>query len=184
MVNTGRPSAACETCKARRIKCDAASPKCSQCIKSRRTCLGYRARPWTAYQAPNRRRHVLNDGQHGLPVAGVRHLQLSRPFCVRKLAANFTKNFSLPGAFAGFVAELEGGLKNESRGPLLYRIVYVFNDVYESLSSLVQSREERIQLHQRYQHALSEVRGALGVPKRSRALRGAVFLLAVLEVWA
>lgn len=41
MVNTGKRSLACETCKRRRIKCDATTPVCQQCVKSRKPCLGY-----------------------------------------------------------------------------------------------------------------------------------------------
>ncbi|PTB45247.1 hypothetical protein M441DRAFT_64920 [Trichoderma asperellum CBS 433.97] len=40
MVNTGKPSMACATCKTRRIKCDRLQPECSQCIRSGWTCPG------------------------------------------------------------------------------------------------------------------------------------------------
>jgi len=41
MVNYG-VSQACLTCKKRRIKCDEQKPNCRRCIKSKRTCLGYK----------------------------------------------------------------------------------------------------------------------------------------------
>ncbi|RSM10761.1 hypothetical protein CEP52_003407 [Fusarium oligoseptatum] len=41
MVNTGKPSRACATCKKRKIKCDLLSPACSQCIKSGWKCPGF-----------------------------------------------------------------------------------------------------------------------------------------------
>ncbi|KAH8429329.1 Zn(II)2Cys6 transcription factor domain-containing protein [Aspergillus melleus] len=36
------PSAGCQTCKSRRIKCDGTLPVCQRCIKSRRECYGMR----------------------------------------------------------------------------------------------------------------------------------------------
>ncbi|KAL8797390.1 MAG: hypothetical protein Q9195_000545 [Heterodermia aff. obscurata] len=41
MVYGGKPSAGCLNCKRRKIKCDEGRPVCNQCIKSKRTCLGY-----------------------------------------------------------------------------------------------------------------------------------------------
>lgn len=41
MVNTGKPSGACGTCRERRIKCDEAKPVCLKCTRSGRTCSGY-----------------------------------------------------------------------------------------------------------------------------------------------
>ncbi|UPK90449.1 hypothetical protein LCI18_001384 [Fusarium solani-melongenae] len=41
MVNTGKPSRACATCKKRKIKCDLLSPACSQCTKSGWKCPGF-----------------------------------------------------------------------------------------------------------------------------------------------
>ncbi|KAK9449912.1 fungal-specific transcription factor domain-containing protein [Limtongia smithiae] len=40
-----RTRTGCMTCRKRRIKCDENKPKCSNCIKSRRTCEGYVQRP-------------------------------------------------------------------------------------------------------------------------------------------
>ncbi|KUJ23718.1 uncharacterized protein LY89DRAFT_603906 [Mollisia scopiformis] len=42
MVNTGKPSQGCGTCRARRIKCDERKPTCFRCQKSKRECTGYR----------------------------------------------------------------------------------------------------------------------------------------------
>ncbi|KAI0409370.1 hypothetical protein F4802DRAFT_593646 [Xylaria palmicola] len=42
MVYCGRPSRACQMCKARRIKCDETKPTCIRCVKSRRKCPGYK----------------------------------------------------------------------------------------------------------------------------------------------
>ncbi|KAL3428328.1 C6 zinc finger domain-containing protein [Phlyctema vagabunda] len=41
MVNVGRPSQGCFTCKQRRVKCDAAKPYCQRCTTSKRQCAGY-----------------------------------------------------------------------------------------------------------------------------------------------
>ncbi|KAL2205657.1 hypothetical protein CC79DRAFT_1275371 [Sarocladium strictum] len=41
MVNTGRPSKGCATCKKRKIKCDEDSPACLQCKLAGWTCPGY-----------------------------------------------------------------------------------------------------------------------------------------------
>ncbi|KAF2806210.1 uncharacterized protein BDZ99DRAFT_573794 [Mytilinidion resinicola] len=38
----GLPSKACSPCRGRRIKCDLSTPACSQCVRSHRTCFGYR----------------------------------------------------------------------------------------------------------------------------------------------
>ncbi|KAF4634198.1 hypothetical protein G7Y89_g3903 [Cudoniella acicularis] len=37
------PSAGCQTCKLRRVKCDETQPVCQRCIKAKRTCVGMRA---------------------------------------------------------------------------------------------------------------------------------------------
>ncbi|KAK5732023.1 hypothetical protein LTR17_010859 [Elasticomyces elasticus] len=42
MVNTGKPSSGCFTCRSRRVKCDGVRPSCLRCQKLRRTCQGYR----------------------------------------------------------------------------------------------------------------------------------------------
>ncbi|KAF7592262.1 hypothetical protein BBP40_000464 [Aspergillus hancockii] len=44
MVYRGKPSPACEPCRARRSKmqCDQRRPSCSQCIRTKRDCSGYR----------------------------------------------------------------------------------------------------------------------------------------------
>ncbi|QYS96902.1 Zn2Cys6 [Trichoderma simmonsii] len=41
MVNTGKPSMACATCKLRRTRCDQQRPACSQCRKSGWVCPGF-----------------------------------------------------------------------------------------------------------------------------------------------
>ncbi|KAF2188032.1 C6 zinc finger protein [Zopfia rhizophila CBS 207.26] len=42
MVYCGKPSRACENCRKLHVKCDERRPECSQCMKMKRTCLGYR----------------------------------------------------------------------------------------------------------------------------------------------
>ncbi|KAL2851988.1 hypothetical protein BJY01DRAFT_104234 [Aspergillus pseudoustus] len=42
MVHRGRLSAACKPCRSRRLKCDQKKPSCSQCIRGKRECGGYR----------------------------------------------------------------------------------------------------------------------------------------------
>ncbi|KAI1161687.1 hypothetical protein F5B18DRAFT_627264 [Nemania serpens] len=42
MAYRGRPSAACERCRSRRMKCDHGVPSCTQCIRARADCPGYR----------------------------------------------------------------------------------------------------------------------------------------------
>ncbi|KAF2802843.1 uncharacterized protein BDZ99DRAFT_576696 [Mytilinidion resinicola] len=42
MVFRGRPSKACERCRARRLKCDLQTPTCSQCVRASVACSGYR----------------------------------------------------------------------------------------------------------------------------------------------
>ncbi|KAF6232100.1 hypothetical protein HO173_009694 [Letharia columbiana] len=44
MVYQGKPSAGCQNCRKRKIKCDEAVPACSQCINTKRQCPGYLAR--------------------------------------------------------------------------------------------------------------------------------------------
>ncbi|KAH7359390.1 hypothetical protein B0T11DRAFT_286256 [Plectosphaerella cucumerina] len=46
MVNTGRPSRGCTSCKERKVKCDEQKPSCSRCIRLKITCAGY-ADSWT-----------------------------------------------------------------------------------------------------------------------------------------
>lgn len=40
MVNTGRPSRGCQTCKDKRIKCDLGQPECNRCLRTGRKCPG------------------------------------------------------------------------------------------------------------------------------------------------
>ncbi|TVY48634.1 hypothetical protein LOCC1_G003106 [Lachnellula occidentalis] len=42
MVYGGKLSKACEPCRTRRAKCDFISPECSQCLRTKRKCHGYR----------------------------------------------------------------------------------------------------------------------------------------------
>ncbi|KAL4747615.1 hypothetical protein BDW72DRAFT_206320 [Aspergillus terricola var. indicus] len=42
MVHRGKLSAACGPCRSRRLKCDHKKPSCSQCIRAKRECSGYR----------------------------------------------------------------------------------------------------------------------------------------------
>ncbi|KAJ5121846.1 hypothetical protein N7448_002977 [Penicillium atrosanguineum] len=42
MVYRGKPSNACERCRTRRLKCDQGSPACTQCMRARVDCPGYR----------------------------------------------------------------------------------------------------------------------------------------------
>ncbi|KAL4941310.1 hypothetical protein BDV06DRAFT_194816 [Aspergillus oleicola] len=42
MVHRGKLSAACGPCRSRRLKCDQKRPFCSQCIRAKRECSGYR----------------------------------------------------------------------------------------------------------------------------------------------
>ncbi|KAI1145917.1 hypothetical protein F4825DRAFT_224813 [Nemania diffusa] len=42
MAYRGRPSTACERCRSRRMKCDHGVPSCTQCIRARVECPGYR----------------------------------------------------------------------------------------------------------------------------------------------
>ncbi|OJZ91269.1 hypothetical protein ASPFODRAFT_57457 [Aspergillus luchuensis CBS 106.47] len=43
MVYSGKPSLACERCRPRRLKCDWGKPACSQCIRAKVDCPGYRS---------------------------------------------------------------------------------------------------------------------------------------------
>ncbi|KAJ5219323.1 uncharacterized protein N7498_001422 [Penicillium cinerascens] len=42
MVYRGKPSSACERCRTRRLKCDRGSPACTQCMRAKVDCPGYR----------------------------------------------------------------------------------------------------------------------------------------------
>ncbi|KAH6624605.1 hypothetical protein B0J18DRAFT_183739 [Chaetomium sp. MPI-SDFR-AT-0129] len=42
MVYCGKASKGCQNCRIRRIKCDRVQPQCTQCVRVRKTCPGYR----------------------------------------------------------------------------------------------------------------------------------------------
>lgn len=42
MVYCGKPSKGCGQCRTRKIRCDQAQPACSQCVRAKRECPGYR----------------------------------------------------------------------------------------------------------------------------------------------
>ncbi|CAK7207346.1 hypothetical protein SEUCBS139899_010156 [Sporothrix eucalyptigena] len=44
MVFSGKPSTGCQMCRTRRIKCDEAKPACNQCVRTGRTCPGYKSK--------------------------------------------------------------------------------------------------------------------------------------------
>ena len=65
MVYTGKPSKACETCRARRIKCDEGRPVCAQCIRTKRECAGYRDRSSLIFRSQNQ---VAEKRARGIPL--------------------------------------------------------------------------------------------------------------------
>ncbi|KAJ5764977.1 hypothetical protein N7520_004536 [Penicillium odoratum] len=42
MVYCGKPSKGCGQCRTRKVRCDQAQPACSQCVRAKRECPGYR----------------------------------------------------------------------------------------------------------------------------------------------
>ncbi|KAK5992029.1 hypothetical protein PT974_05425 [Cladobotryum mycophilum] len=50
MVNTGRPSKACATCRQRKVKCDLSQPACTPCLKAGWTCPGFPSQPDTIFR--------------------------------------------------------------------------------------------------------------------------------------
>ncbi|KAF2876291.1 hypothetical protein BDV95DRAFT_221506 [Massariosphaeria phaeospora] len=42
MPNVGKPSKGCQNCRDRKVKCDQKRPSCSQCVRIKKECFGYR----------------------------------------------------------------------------------------------------------------------------------------------
>ncbi|KIX02498.1 uncharacterized protein Z518_08439 [Rhinocladiella mackenziei CBS 650.93] len=55
------PSAGCETCKSRRIKCDETKPTCKRCKKSRRVCLWGQSTDQTYFSIHNENRYASGN---------------------------------------------------------------------------------------------------------------------------
>ncbi|CAG8972453.1 hypothetical protein HYALB_00001142 [Hymenoscyphus albidus] len=68
MVNWGRRSLGCYLCRARRIKCDETKPACNQCVKTRRTCPGYRElstiKSPGSRTSPDRQPNIIDRGRN------------------------------------------------------------------------------------------------------------------------
>ncbi|KAE8353086.1 hypothetical protein BDV28DRAFT_148396 [Aspergillus coremiiformis] len=100
MVYRGKPSPACEPCRGRRLKCDQRRPSCSQCVRARRECSGYRDLTALSFhdqseevigkvrrrQDPKTPRALSSSGQPGMPTTN--HHQSSSPALVRSLACS------------------------------------------------------------------------------------------------
>ncbi|KAI3003126.1 transcriptional regulator family: Fungal Specific TF [Aspergillus niger] len=61
MVYSGKPSLACERCRPRRLKCDWGKPSCSQCIRAKVDCPGYRSA--LEYSFRDQSRDVIRKAQ-------------------------------------------------------------------------------------------------------------------------
>ncbi|KAI2812285.1 transcriptional regulator family: Fungal Specific TF [Aspergillus niger] len=61
MVYSGKPSLACERCRPRRLKCDWGKPSCSQCIRAKVDCPGYRSA--LEYKFRDQSRDVIRKAQ-------------------------------------------------------------------------------------------------------------------------
>lgn len=93
MVNLG-PSKGCQTCKARRIKCDQGEPECQRCLRSRRVCGGYAKKP-KAFRFKNEIAKVIaGDAQKDVPRHDIQHIAPSEEHLA---VCFFVKNFATLG---------------------------------------------------------------------------------------
>ncbi|KAF2119625.1 hypothetical protein BDV96DRAFT_596322 [Lophiotrema nucula] len=67
MVYRGKPSAACHSCRKRRIKCDEKRPGCTQCLGIAVTCPGYRNPLDTYFRDESRNVTIKAEASYKLP---------------------------------------------------------------------------------------------------------------------
>ncbi|KFA76565.1 hypothetical protein S40288_01591 [Stachybotrys chartarum IBT 40288] len=64
-----KPSSGCNTCKARKVRCDGIQPSCQRCTKSGRVCAGYSTQLFWPRKNDMRRAIVVASPKHFLQVA-------------------------------------------------------------------------------------------------------------------
>ncbi|PYI33325.1 hypothetical protein BP00DRAFT_367348, partial [Aspergillus indologenus CBS 114.80] len=65
MVYRGKPSASCERCRSRRMRCDHGSPSCTQCLRAKVQCPGYRDPLDLGFRDQNE--EVIRRSQRSIP---------------------------------------------------------------------------------------------------------------------
>lgn len=171
MVNTGRSSNGCLTCRLRRIQCDATYPACSKCTKSKRICLGYsttgkqkilsNTQSRSAIErvsTPGSLRELFNNQNNGV-LAHIRHL------------ARYTREPN-----PSHSVSIEHFYNSDSR------TIHITKLCFQSLREPSETREDRIFRHEHYRSVLQEVRTRLVAGRKMYQAILPIFCLATYEV--
>ena len=186
MVNTGHPSNGCGTCRIKRIRCDETEPTCTNCVRSKRVCLGYRTQ-----QVAHQQFGIMSDRasrQRSELGISLRRVRTNSTNLERK-ALTFASDSGVQDATIDQQSDLQA-LPDISRYvPAQHSLnratsstLGVTDAGFQSLQELAQSLDERKQLHEKYQLAMRELRNSISSPPYSETTLRPICLFALYEV--
>lgn len=192
MVNPGHASSACDTCKARRIRCDASHPVCQKCVASHRVCLGYTSRINKTRARKGRKANDTATGSARTRVAHshgalavqqeTEHIAVAEPRQgLQEPEIDEASGLDLysrnPQIFSAFT---DPGQRKESQDLFEY-VVTVLSRGFSSLRTEAQDPSQRKELLASYGELTHRLRSALETSASSN-LAGPIFLLSLYEV--
>lgn len=182
MVYPGHPSRGCRTCKIRRIKCGEGRPCCEQCVRSKRSCLGYDLQ--ASRGGVSQRGLSQTHGQ----TCNVQFVQPSIQSSISTggmtvhFAENFTKRHGFSPSLPGFLAGVQTVLAATAHHGMLQNLLDVFTLGHISLYCQSQTMDDLYSLRGRYKRAIRDTRQSIHYISHSTTLFLMVYLLALYTV--
>ncbi|KAJ5811308.1 hypothetical protein N7474_007609 [Penicillium riverlandense] len=181
MVYRGKPSAGCVSCRVRRLKCDRRQPSCSQCLRIKRECSGYR---------DLRALRIYDQSEEVVVKARPRHSVASRP---SKLSSadqaiptngrrRISSHITLAPAEARVYFRFYPGVLRKDPSPALQASIKAVG--LASMSRVRMSQDLICSARQEYSAALLATNSALQDPTQAKSdsTLAAVVLLSTYEV--
>jgi hypothetical protein len=186
MVNTGRASRGCGTCRIRRIKCDEIDPVCSKCARSNRICLGYKTRKTVSQQGGVKLQRT--PPQRSKPGPSLQCSWTDDSSRTQESSIHLPNRGALDGA-----NDRQSRSASSSYAPWFVvarrfpdqgssSILDATDAGFQALWGPAQSPEARRCLHEKYQSAMRELRSSLESPSISGSLLLPICLFALYEV--
>ncbi|KAL4933353.1 Zn(II)2Cys6 transcription factor [Aspergillus undulatus] len=191
MVHRGKLSAACGPCRSRRLKCDQKKPFCSQCIRAKRECSGYRDVTAGRFYDQTEEVTKKNSSSSSSPSAPASASSSPSPSHPQKRRCESSTSTSLvrqqvsvPISDQGTAFMLSRYLSRDSldqaRGPVATLLPYLINSPsgravtasmnavgLAALSNIHQSSQLMLTARREYVSALTETNAALSDPVQS-----------------
>ncbi|KAL4820260.1 hypothetical protein BDW67DRAFT_153791 [Aspergillus spinulosporus] len=198
MVHRGKLSAACGPCRSRRLKCDHKRPSCSQCIRAKRECWGYRdvssGRFFDQTEEVKRKNSPSSSSSSSALTSSSRSSQSPRwqqisssptPFSQQQVSIPL-KNQGAAFALSRYLHRSVGNnLLSILNSPSAKAVTASINAVgLAALSNIHQSPQLMFTARQEYGSALAETNAALSDPRQatSDASLVAVIFLGIFEM--